>query len=256
MLFGYEEKTTLFAELAQSGRMGHAYLFFGDAEVGKRTFARMFARFLETGLFDESGDPLIDTVIVSPDEKGTISIATIREIRQFLFEKPFRAPRRTVVIENAAALTDQAESAMLKIVEEPPAHALLIMIAENPTALFQPLASRFTKVYFPRMSRARIEEILKNDHAVPAAQAREIARASFGRMGRALRLLRSKEAVRTENELVRELEDRILFLYTDGVERNAGKLSWLLAREEEAKRFNLNPTLQRKALSEFFASRE
>lgn len=254
MLFGYEERTNVFTELARSGRMGQAYLFFGDEGVGKRTFARTFARFLETGTFEESGAPLVDAVFVAPDEKGTIPIAAVREVRQFLFEMPFRAPRRTVVVENAGALTDQAESAMLKVVEEPPAHALIVMTAENPAALFPPLASRFTKVYFPRMPKARIEEILRTDGGLPATQAKRIARASFGRMGRALRLLRSEAASRAENELVRELEERILFLYTEGTERNARELSWLLAREEEAKRFNLNPTLQKKAIAHFLAS--
>lgn len=250
MLFGYEEKTTLFKELAESERMGHAYLFFGDAGVGKRTFAKMFANFLEQGTFALPSSPLLDTIEIGPDEKGTIPIDAARHARHFLFEHPFRSPRRIVIINDAAALTDQAEAAMLKIVEEPPSHALVLFVGEHPSILFPPLASRLAKIYFPRMSMGMIAKLLEKEYKTSPAHAKEIARVSFGRMGRALELLNGGSVSSERNAAETKLEEAILMLRNEDVKKHASRLAWLLDREMQVKRYNLNPTLQLKAINQ------
>lgn len=249
MLYGYEETIALFTELVAHGAVGHAYLFFGDSGVGKGTFARMFANFLERGSFTLPETPFLDTAEILPDEKGTITIDAVRSVRRFLFERPFAAPRRTVIVRNAGALTDQAEAAMLKIVEEPPSHALIIFVGEHPSALFPPLASRLTKVYFPRMATAALATVLEEHYKVPAAHARQVAKVSFGRMGRALSLLSSTESSAERNPAEAALEETILMLRNEGVVRHAARLAWLLEREMQVKRYNLNPTLQLKAIN-------
>ena len=248
MLFGYEEKTALFKELAESGKMGHAYLFFGDTGVGKRTFARMFANFLEQGTFTSSSSPFVDTIEILPDEKGVITIDAARRARRFLFEHPFRSSRRIVIIGDVATMTDQAEAAMLKIVEEPPSHALIIFTGEHPSLLFPPLASRLTKVYFSRMSASAIVDVLKKHYAVSVARAKEIARVSFGRMGRALEILNGVSTSSERNVAEAKIEEIILMLRNEDVRRHVARLAWLLDREMQVKRYNLNPTLQLKAI--------
>lgn len=248
MLYGYEEIIARFTELAESGRMKHAYFFFGDRGVGKRTFARMFAAFLEGRTFALPSVPLVDTIEIAPDEKGSITIDAVRRVRRFLFERPFRAARRIVIIGSAAALTDQAEAAMLKIVEEPPPHALIIFTGEHHSGLFPPLASRLTKVYFPRMATDVLAEFLVREHKVPEAHAKEIARVSFGRVGRALELLNGARASEDRGAVEARLEETILMLRNEDVRRHAARLAWLLEREMYVERYKLNPALQLRAI--------
>ncbi|PIP30138.1 hypothetical protein COU12_02600 [Candidatus Jorgensenbacteria bacterium CG10_big_fil_rev_8_21_14_0_10_54_38] len=254
MLIGHEDKVRAFQKLVKEGRLSHAYLFFGEAQTGKYTFARSFAHFLEQGMFAVSGAPLIDVQWCAPVD-GTIGINAVRELRTFLSQTPLRSPRRLAVVNDAHLLTAEAQSAMLKIVEEPPPHSLIILIAHDPQVLFPPLLSRLAKVYFPRFSNAELAEALVKSFRVPAARAREVARRSFGRLGRALSLIQGVGGEKKERTFSDELEERILSLWERGAETHGSALAYLLDREMNVKRYNVNENLQRKAVRAHLSNR-
>lgn len=245
MIFGHEDKLTAFKNLIENSRLSHAYLFYGSPEIGKFYFTRSLAYALEYGAFESKGSPLIDAVFVSPDEKGKISVETVREVRRFLSERPLRSSRRLVVIRDAQRLTKEAQSAMLKIVEEPGEAALIIFVAAEPQVLFAPLRSRLTKIYFRTLPKGEIKSILVEHRKITPAAAEVLALKSFGRLGRAFKLADGKKA---ESDLEEEIAEKIVGLYLKGVRANAALLKWLLEREVALKRFNLNTNLQRKAL--------
>ncbi|MDO8556938.1 MAG: hypothetical protein Q7R98_00555 [Candidatus Jorgensenbacteria bacterium] len=255
-MFGHETITAAFKKLAHEGELGHAYLFFGDAEIGKSLFARSLGNFLEHGKFEEPAGTLSDAFEVIPAEgKKSLGIDEVREVRRFLSQTPFSSHRRLAIINNAELLTNEAQSAMLKIVEEPPSHALIILITHDPSILFGPLRSRFTSIYFPRFSREKVRKILTERLGVSETKAHVIAEDSYGRIGRALRLssgqaIRQTQSKLTANEIdvEAELETKILALRKEGVLRNSQKLARLIHKETEMKRFNLNPQLQKKAI--------
>lgn len=247
MLFGHEDKVELFKNLAKSGKLGHAYLFFGDHGVGKRTFAEMFARFLEYGSFELSSSLLLDAAVFAPDEKGIISIGAMRSVKKFLFQKPFHSPRRIAIIDESEKLTDEAGSTLLKIVEEPPHHALLFFIARQEEALFPPLLSRLIKVYFSRLSRSALFGVLVSNYGISKDEARKISKKSFGRVGRALEFLEPPKKEENADVLEERLEEKILGLWEKSVLENSRALLWLLDREMLANRYNLNPNIQLKA---------
>lgn len=274
-LFTHEELARDFARLAGEGLLGHAYCFFGDDGVGKFRFAEAFAHFLERGAWmSVAGAPLADGLIVSrgvgqirPNarlnssvgqgdsaERASMGIDAVRAVRAFLAVTPLHSARRTVIIRDAEDLTWEAESALLKIVEEPPAHALIIITARSVEALFPPLASRMAKIYFPRLAQEKLAEILARDHGVSLKEAAAIAKRSFGRIGYALKLAKIKEKeVRSKTEkeaaLTEKLESLILARWERGAEKESKALSFLLTRLEAASRFNLNPRLQEKAIA-------
>lgn len=248
MLFGHEDKVEFFKNLAKWGKLGHAYFLFGDSGVGKRTLAEMFAGFLEVGLFELSPGPLLDVTIFSPNEKGTLSIDVMRDVKKFLFQKPFRSLRRTVIIDEAEKLTGEAASALLKIVEEPPVHSLIFFIARQEESLFPPLLSRLTKVYFSRLSRSTLFNILVSDYNVPHDKARDISKMSFGRIGRAIELLNPTGKNKEDETFEDQLEEKILGLWGGDVYKNSRALSWLLNRELLVNRYNLNPNIQSRAV--------
>lgn len=245
-LYGHERLQRVCEDLVKREALGHAYLFFGDAEIGKATFAMWLATRVEQGIFAVPQTPLLDTLEVVPNEKGSIGIDEVRALKRFLWQTPLASKKRIAIVDHAEALTPEAQGAMLKVVEEPPAHGLLIFVTHDPQALLPPLVSRLSKIYFTRLPKKKIEEyLLAGGESAPRAKA--IAADAYGRMGRAFRL-REKTARNEEPPLAEDLEALILTLAKEGVAKNGAALAKLLAREEAIQRFNVNPNIQKKAI--------
>ena len=247
MLFGHNDKIKAFQKLVREDALSHAYLFYGDSQIGKCMFAKQFVSFLESGVFEVTERPLLDAKIVAPREGGVIGIEEIREVKKFLSQRPFLSPRRTVIFDGAHALTREAQGAMLKIVEEPPASTLIIFIATDGQVLFAPLLSRVMRVYFPRFSEEVIEEFLVTQYNISKSEAKKIARISFGRIGRALESLKNNTSFVLEGDLLTAIREKIIFLYLKDVHTHSALIEKLLDRKIKLIQFNLNATLQQKA---------
>jgi DNA polymerase-3 subunit delta' len=249
MLIGHEDKINLFKKLVEGNELRHAYLFFGDSQVGKSLFAKMLANFCERGKFEaDSSAPLIDFLSISSPEGGKIGIEEIRSLKNFIYQTPFRSPKRFVLIDDAEKLTGDAQTALLKIVEEPPEHGLIIFIAHDLQVFSPPLLSRLVKVYFRRATEEEIRAFLKK-RGLDERTAERLVVASFGRIGRALQLAMEKTKS-LEEDLATEIQNTIINLWLKGPERNSKKIAWLLDRETAVKRYNLNWHLQRRTILE------
>lgn len=189
--------------LFKSDSASHAYIFFGDNQVGKFTFAKSLANFLEFNEFKQSTKPLSETLIIKPiieETKSSIGIDKIKEIRSFLYQKPTNSKYRLVIIDDAYYLTEHAQNAILKIAEEPPAHGVIIMILPNPDALLETIKSRFQKIYFPRLSEKEVKIRLIEEFKIDSKEAEEVSKKSFGRIGRAIDLIRDEEFANLDKE--------------------------------------------------------
>ena len=80
-------------------------------------------------------------------EAQDLGVDVAREFSEFLYRQPVASPRRTLVINSAAEFTRQAQNAILKIVEEPPSHALIILTMRDANSLLVPLKSRLQSFY-------------------------------------------------------------------------------------------------------------
>jgi DNA polymerase-3 subunit delta' len=207
MLIGYENLIKTFQQLVKNNRLAHSYIFFGEAETGKFSFARALAAYLEGGQF-EPAEFLQETIIIRPNEKDIIGIDAVRDLKYFLAQKPVQSERRVAIIDEGEKLTHQAENAILKIAEEPPASSLIILIVTNPEILLDTLQSRFQKIYFPRLSPDLIKSFLIKQYRLKSREAEELARASFGRPGRAIKLLQNEAAQEARQMALALLRDR------------------------------------------------
>ncbi len=253
MLYGHEDKKELFRRLVKSDNLSHAYLFYGSSGIGKFYFTCVLASFLESGEFEfsksEQGVPLIDSGFFLPDEKGKIGVESARKIKKFLSGKPFKSIRRLAIIRDAETLTPEAESALLKIVEEPPGKAMIIFITHDVQVLFAPLRSRLTQVYFPSFSVSEVKKFLTERYKVSESKAEEIAAKSFNRIGMAVSLIENKKRSEEEDKSFLEvLSEKIISLYLKGAVKNSEVLKELLLRESVLHRYNLNQNLQQKAV--------
>lgn len=194
-LAGYENLTRIFKKLLKERILSNSYIFFGEPQVGKFSFALSVASYIESGKFEipeltPGGFPkhaLRELLVIKPDG-DSIGIDKIRDIKHFLTQKPVYAHLRTVIIDKAHKLTTEAQNAALKIAEEPPKESLLILITQNTDTLMPTLQSRFQKIYFPRLKRQLIENLLRDDYLVDDERAGRIAEVSLGRPGRAVNL--------------------------------------------------------------------
>lgn len=177
--------------LMKSGRLGHGYLLCGSSMVGKRTFAQSFANFLETGLFElpSAESVLQDTKIIDAATTDSIGIDAVREIKNFLWQKPIASPRRTLIIDEAELLTAEAQNALLKVTEEPPASSLLLIVTTDEESILPTIVSRLPQVYFGAVPEAEIALWLVEHQGLTKTKAAPLAKKAIGKPGLALRLL-------------------------------------------------------------------
>ena len=182
-----EAKRLLEAALADGA--AHAYLLHGPAGVGKRAAARAFAGAV-------LGDARRVDAGVHPDLRVVealgemIRIDEIRALHHDLHMRPFEADRRVYLVFDAHRMNDEASAALLKDLEEPPAYATLLLVADELGPLPDTIRSRCQLVPFRRLSRAAVQawiadrapELAPDDTAV-------LGRVAGGRLDRAARLL-------------------------------------------------------------------
>jgi replication-associated recombination protein RarA len=181
--------------LSERDNLAHGYIFYGPAMVGKRTAAREFAESLEKKDASHSEMILSDFMLIEPGENNSIGIDAIREIKNFLWQKPNMSSRRTLVIDNADLLTTEAQNALLKITEEPPISSLLILITSDIESILPTITSRLPKIYFGIVSEKEIAQWVGD---------RDAAKKSFGKPGLAWRL-KNDEIFQKQVELAKKM---------------------------------------------------
>ena len=203
-IIGHEATIKDIKGLIESGRLGHGYIFYGPAMVGKRTLALALGKFLEKGEFAPpvEGEVLQDLKMIDaafmrvldPDASGeTIGIDAVREVKNFLWQRPNASPRRTLIIDDADLLTTEAQNALLKITEEPPSSSLLILVTSDPDAILPTILSRLPKLYFGTMPQAAIERWLVDAHGLAKTKAAPFTKRALGKPGLAWRLAHDEE---------------------------------------------------------------
>jgi len=193
MLYGYENLVRDIRRLIDTRQFSGGYLFFGPSGVGKYTCALHVARYMHDKNFDSPGGILQDLLVVGEQEaQGSIGIEEIREAGHFLHMTPTIAFGRVVIIRDAHRCTDQAQNALLKILEETPSSGIIIVIAHDPGALFDTVSSRTRNLYFPRLPDNAILDFLRDYGKMKGEVLSEGARYASGSLGRAQRFLEKK----------------------------------------------------------------
>lgn len=222
----------------------HAYLFHGAEGMGKGILARRFAQALlcEQGQFPPCLDchncqrverlTHPDYERISSDEVGqTLKIEQVREMQRHIALAPFEGGRRVVLIERAHELSQNAANALLKTLEEPPQHVVLLMTARTLEALPATLVSRCEVVSLRTVSAGEIVEALSAEFGRETASL--VGSLAGGRPGKALALARDEETLKRRREALDELQR---LLHGDRVSRFRFVGEWTSGRDLAATR--------------------
>lgn len=200
MLFNRTEKEKLLSEIA-SGKLSHAYLIEGGEGCGKTYFARFAAAaVLCTGDKPPCGKcPSCvkalagshpDLFYFSPDKKASMGVETVRDIKKSLFFMPNDGDRKVYIIDDAQKMTVQAQNALLKFIEEPPASVLFFIVADKKESLLPTVVSRTRIISLAPSDNADIRRFLMNESKKSGGeQIDEAINMAEGSPGKALKLL-------------------------------------------------------------------
>ncbi len=175
--------------LPPDGEPSHAYLFHGPPGSGKRTAARAFATRLLAGPAGQ--DALVaervarethpDLTWVRPTGAAEMLVGDIDEpVVAAATRTPFEAARRVFVIEGADAMNDRAANRLLKTLEEPPAFAHLILLADRREDVLATIVSRCQLVRFDPPTPAAIERLLLDEGSPEPRAAAACSRLALG----------------------------------------------------------------------------
>jgi hypothetical protein len=182
---GHERVAHRLEGLLQSQELPHALLFVGISGIGKRLFARTFAKKL---LDPEGRGGVADLFEMAPEGKvGNYSIAALDELRHQIQLTALSGSWKVFLIDDADRMTPTAANSLLKLLEEPPERTLILLISGNPQTLLPTLISRCQVLFFEPLAESLLVELLqKKGHSQETSEL--LARRSFGSMERAERL--------------------------------------------------------------------
>lgn len=162
---------------ASLGRLSHAYIIGGPDAVGVHTLAEQIAAaYVCTGEGDKpcgacsgcrkvKGDIHPDVIHMSVLEgKREITVDQIRQLRAEAYIRPNEAHRKVFVIENAQAMNDNAQNALLKVLEDGPGYLAFLLLTENPQQLLPTIRSRCETLSLlsrPEEDSPRLDEELR-----------------------------------------------------------------------------------------------
>lgn len=228
-LQGHEQAEIAFLNTLASGRMHHAWLITGPRGIGKASLAYRMARYLlrkqnlpasaaTPSLFEEAEDPVASLAMAEDDPvfsriaagghgnllvvergwderrktmRGAIVIDDIRQIHGFFTRTASESGWRICIIDSCDEMNTSAANALLKILEEPPENALLLLVSHAPGRLLPTIRSRCRTLPLAPLSTSDVVAVLTDHHRdLAPADVAAIASLADGAPGRALELVR------------------------------------------------------------------
>lgn len=222
-IIGHEQIIEHLSTALKNNKISHAYIINGDNGTGKHILARAFAKALqcEAGYGDscdmchsclqaESGNHP-DIIEVIHEKTGSIGVDDVRnQINNDIMIKPYSSKYKIYIVDEAEKLTPQAQNALLKTIEEPPAYGIILLLTNNMTSLLPTIRSRCVTLNIKAVETRKIKQYLSEKYELPDYKARMCAAFAQGNVGKAVRLATSEgfnEIYRDVLHLVKYIDD-------------------------------------------------
>ncbi|HIT90230.1 MAG TPA: AAA family ATPase [Candidatus Merdenecus merdavium] len=216
-IVGHEQVINHLQNAIKLNKVSHAYIFNGEKGSGKNLLANMFAMTLQC----EKGDvePCLicssckkamsknhpDIISVLHEKPNSIGVEDIRgQVIGDIMIKPYSSPYKIYIIKEAEKLTVQAQNALLKSIEEPPAYVVVILLTTNIDVLLPTILSRCVTLNLKVVPDNIVRNYLMEHLEIPDYQAKISAAFAQGNIGKAIKLATS--------DSFNEIKDEALFL--------------------------------------------
>ena len=205
-VLGHEEVVKHLKNVAAMDKVSHSYIFAGEKGSGKKLLAKLFAMTLQC---EKHGDePCLqcssckkamkrnhpDIIYISHEKPNSIGIEDIRE--QLISDvsiKPYTGPYKIYIVDEAEKMTVQAQNALLKTIEEPPAYAVILLLVNNGSTLLPTIASRCVTLNFKPVRDEVIKKYLMEELHVPDYQAEVSVAFAQGNVGKAKQIATAED---------------------------------------------------------------
>lgn len=246
-ILGNEMVKDHFKRAIENHKISHAYILTGEAGMGRKSIANAFAMTL---LCEKGGsEPCMschsckqvmsgnhpDLIYVTHEKPGSIGVDDVREqINDTIMIRPYSSYYKIYIVDEAEKMTVQAQNALLKTIEEPPAYAVIILITTNQEAFLPTILSRCVQMKLKPLKDFTIKSYLTQNLHIPEKDADICAAFARGNLGKAIHLSSSDE--------FRELFQKVMVLV-----KNVGTMdiSMLLdcIREMKEQNFDIGEVL-------------
>lgn len=213
-IVGHEQIIQHMQNAIRQKKISHAYLLCGEAGSGKRLVAEAFAKAVlcEEGGIEacgkcksckqaESGNHPDIRVVVR--EKATLGVKEIREqVTADVQIKPYSSEYKIYLIDEAEKMTEEAQNALLKTIEEPPEYAVFLLMVDRQELLLSTVLSRCVLLPFYPVATGKVKQFLMEKKGVPDYLADSAAAFSGGLVGRAVRYAESEAFTEQREEVL------------------------------------------------------
>jgi len=182
-IIGHTQPIAMLRAALSSGKVPHAMLFSGPQGIGKLTVARAVAADLLKAPIDSHPDLTVVSI-----EGNSIKIDQIRNLKRQASHAPYAAEWQVCILENAERMTREAANSFLKLLEEPPAYMVFILVASTAAPLLPTIVSRCRLFRFLPLPHGVLADAL-TAKGFDREQADLCARLGEGRLQRALSFL-------------------------------------------------------------------
>ena len=213
-LLGHETVKESLGRAIACDRISNAYVFEGSQGVGKKLCAKLFSQALVCENNNACGScplcvqahagTLPDIITLTKDrDRASVGVDNVREqIISEVFLKPRNARRKIFIIEYGDELSAEAQNALLKTIEEPPAYAIIFLLTENADTLLPTIRSRCVMLKLRNIKDKLVKKYLMEELRIPDYQAEICAAFAQGNIGRAIMLAKSEHFNEIKEEAI------------------------------------------------------
>lgn len=193
-------------EAIELKKVSHAYIFEGEKGSGKKELADAFSRALncEKHETDSCGEchscaqakshSHPDIIWVEHEKENVISVDEVRQkINNDIAIKPYSGPYKVYIVDEAEKLNEQAQNALLKTIEEPPAYAVIILLTTNIGVFLPTIVSRCITLHLKPVEYKEVEKYISTHVDIDPEKVKFLVKYSMGNIGKAMRLAESEE---------------------------------------------------------------
>lgn len=204
-IIGHEQIIEQLQSAIKLDKISHAYILNGPEKSGKMMLAEAFAMALQCEKKETEGcmechsckqavshnQP--DILYLKHEKPNTISVDDIRvQINRSISIKPYGSPYKIYIIDEAEKMNPQAQNALLKTIEEPPAYAVILLLTTNADSFLDTILSRCIRLNLKPVADGKIRSYLMEQYQIPDYQADMSVAFGQGNVGKAIQLASSE----------------------------------------------------------------